>query len=388
MNSFGRQAAAVLLALACSYRLPGQTIASNERLPDAPGAVMQARLSNTEEREIQGTPQSAPANAGQGTAQGTIQGPIQGATQSATQIQGIVRDAQGDPVPAAQVILSAPGKLGGRTVIASDDGSFIFNALPAGVVRLIIEAPGFQTYTSGAFAVRPGQTVDVPSITMIVASSSSVDVFATPDQVAEAQVHEQEKQRVLGVFPNFYTSYIWKAEPMPAKQKYKLAFRAIIDPVTFLIVAGVAGAEHFNGTYPGYGPGIEGYGKRYAAAYGDSLTSRVVGSAILPSILHQDPRYFYQGTGGARSRTWHALASTLVCRGDNGKTQPNYSHILGSLAAGALANTYHPESSRGLGLTFETLGITTGANAIGNLVREFVLRGLVPTVPEFANGKN
>ena len=74
-------------------------------------------------------------------------------------------------------------------------------------------------------------------------------------------------------------------------------------------------------------------------------------------MLAKDPRYFYQGSG-VRSRTWHALASTLVCPGDNRKSQPNYSNVLGSLVAGAVANAYHPESSRGAGLTFETLGIT------------------------------
>jgi hypothetical protein len=285
-------------------------------------------------------------------------------------------------------MLTASGKLGERTVVTGDDGSFSFTGVPAGSFRLIITAPGFQTYSSGEFAVKSGENLTLPKTGLIVSTTTSVNVFATSEQVAEAQIHEQEKQRVLAIFPNFYTSYIWKAEPIPTPQKYKLAVRAISDPVTFLIVAGVAGAEHFNGTYPGYGSGIEGYGKRYGAAFGDALTARIIGSAILPSVLHQDPRYFYQGSGGVSSRTAHAVASTFLCRGDNGKTQINFSHMLGSLAAGAIANAYHPESSRGLGLTFETFGITTGANVIGNLFREFVFRGLVPSVPEFAKGKD
>jgi len=138
---------------------------------------------------------------------------------------------------------------------------------------------------------------------------------------------------------------------MSAKQKYKLAFHTIVDPTTFVVLAGVAGAEQYNGTYLGYGPGIEGYGKRYGAALADSASGRIIGSAVLPSLFHQDPRYFYQGSGGIRSRTWHALTSALVTRGDSGKLQPNYSHLLGNLAAGGIANAYHPESSRGLGLT-------------------------------------
>jgi hypothetical protein len=302
-------------------------------------------------------------------------------------VKGVVQDVQDNPVPEARVTLTAPGKLGERTVVADSDGKFVFTGLPAGEFRLIITAPGLETYKSAVFVVKAGEVVLVSKTGLRIATSSTVNVVATQDEIAVAQVQEQEKQRVLGVFPNFYTSYIWNAEAMPVKEKYKLAFRTLGDPVTFLITAGVAGAEHFHGTYPGYGPGIEGYGKRYGAAFGDTMTSRIVGSAILPSLLHQDPRYFYQGSGGVKSRMWHALSSTVVCRGDSGKLQPNYSHVLGSVAAGALANTYHPASSRGLGLTFETLGVTTGANAVGNLIREFVLRGLVPSVPDYANGK-
>ena len=334
-----------------------QNFVASEALPDSPGAALQS-----------------------------IAGRAPGAVATAS-ISGIVTDTQGSIVPGATVILSSPGKLGEKTTEADGDGTFTFSPLSAGDFRLIITAKNFETYTSGVITLKSGEIYQSPGITLKFATSSSVNVYASADQVAEAQVQEQEKQRVLGVFPNFYTSYIWNAAPMTPKQKYRLAFRALADPVTFLTVAGIAGAEHFNGTYPGYGPGIAGFGKRYGAAYGDALTSRVVGSAILPSLLHQDPRYFYQGSGGARSRTWHALASAVVTRSDHGRLQPNYSHILGSLVAGAVANAYHPESSRGLGLTFETLGITTAGNAAGNLFREFVLRGLVPSVPPFANGK-
>ena len=357
--------AAVLVALLCPCSGAAQSLAEVADLPDSPGALMQSAPLGP---SIAPTPQAEEAP-------------------GESRVDGIVKDVQDDPVPQATVVLTAPGKLGERTITAGSDGSFSFTHLVPAEYRLIITAPGFTTYTSAPFAVKAGETLDAPKIALVISTSTSVNVVASPDQVAVAEIHEQEKQRVLGVFQNFYTSYIWDAQPMPVSQKYKLAFRALLDPFQFLIVAAAAGALQINGTYPGYGPGIEGYGKRYGAALADSATSRIVGSAILPSVLHQDPRYFYQGSGGFRSRALHAIISTVVCRGDNGKLQPNYSHILGSLAAGGLANTYHPESSRGVGLTFETLGITTGGNVAGNLFREFVLRGLVPSVPDYANGK-
>lgn len=360
MNSFGCRAATVLLIFICSYQGLGQNLASNENLPNDPGISAQSAAMNS------------PTDGPRGTAV----------------VNGVVEDAQGNPVPEASVTLDAPGILGDRTMTPASDGSFAFTAVPAGRFRLLITAPGHANYASPEFSVAVGETVLAPKIAMAIASSSSVTVFASPDQIGEAQVQMQEKQRVFGVFQNFYTSYIWKAEPMTAKQKYKLMFRTVADPTTFVILAGIAGAEQYNNTYPGYGPGIEGYGKRYGAALADSLTGRLVGSAIMPAVLHQDPRYFYQGSGSVASRTWHALSSTLVCRGDNGRPQPNYSRVIGSFAAGAVANTYHPESSRGAGLTFETVGVTLGANAIGNIAREFILRHLEPSVPNFATGKH
>lgn len=337
-----------------------QTLAMVDTLPESPGALLQV-APQILTPELRGT----------------------------ARVEGVILDANNNPVPDAKVTLSARGRFEERSVTTGADGAFSFSDLPIEQFRLTIVAMSFESFTSPEFAVKAGQTVIAPRTSLKVSSiSTSVDVVADSSQVAVAQVQEQEQQRVFGVFPNFYTSYIWKAEPMPTRLKYRLASRAIIDPFTLLIVAGVASAEHYNGTYPGYGPGIGGYGKRFGAAFGDALTSRIIGSAILPSVLHQDPRYFYQGSGSIASRSTHAVASTFITRGDNGKTQINFSHLMGSLAAGAIANAYHPASSRGLGLTFETFGISTGANALGNLFREFVLRGLEPSVPVFANGKH
>lgn len=360
MNSFGYRAAVVLLLAVCSYRGISQTLATTENLPDAPDMAMQSAAVPNQTGEERGT----------------------------AQVTGAVLDAQGNPVPEASVTLDAPGKLGDRTATPASDGTFAFTGVPAGKFRLIITAPGHANFASPEFFVTPGEIFQAPKIAMNIATTSSTTVYASPEQVAQAQVQEQEKQRVFGVFQNFYTSYIWKAEPMTAKQKYKLAFRTMGDPTTFVIIAGVAGAEQYNNTYPGYGPGIEGYGKRYGATLADSVTSRIIGSAVLASAFHQDPRYFYQGSGGIPSRTWHALSSTLITRGDNGKSQPNYSRVLGNLAAGAIANAYHPASSRGAGLTFQTLGVTLATTAIGNLAREFLLRHLEPSVPNFATGRH
>ena len=93
----------------------------------------------------------------------------------------------------------------------------------------------------------------------------------------------------------------------------------------------------------------------------------------------QDPRYYYQGTGTNKSRVYHALASSFVCKGDNGRWQPNYSTVGGDLAAAALSNAYYPASNRGVGLFLSNFFIDTGQRAVANLAQEFILRRLTKT---------
>ena len=105
----------------------------------------------------------------------------------------------------------------------------------------------------------------------------------------------------------------------------------------------------------------------------------MIGGAILPSLLKQDPRYFYKGTGSTRSRILYALANAVICKGDNGHWQFDYSGILGALAAGGISNLYYPASSRNrAGLTFENTLIGIGGSAVGNLFQEFLIRKLTP----------
>jgi hypothetical protein len=149
----------------------------------------------------------------------------------------------------------------------------------------------------------------------------------------------------------------------------------------------VAGVEQAHNTFPGYGQGAEGYAKRYGSAYADLVGSRVLGSAVFPVLLHQDPRYFYHGSGSTRSRLLYALVSTFVCRSDKGQLKPNYSHFLGSFAAAGLSNVYRAPSDRQAGLTFRNGLIIFGTGAAENVLREFVSRKLTHNVPAFAKGK-
>ena len=226
-----------------------------------------------------------------------------------------------------------------------------------------------------------------PVVLAVAAATTEIRVSGNRDELAEEQVQIAVQQRVMGVFPNFYSSYDWNAPPMGAKQKFQLALRAVTDPMAFLGAAGVAGAEQFYNVFPAYGGGIKGYSKRYGAAYANDASGRMFSSAVFPSMFHQDPRYFYRGSGTIRSRALYAISAAVIARGDNGRWQPNYSEIFGNFAAGALSNVYYPAANRGVTLTVTNALIETAGRAGTNLVREFLLRGLTSKVPSYAAGK-
>jgi hypothetical protein len=151
------------------------------------------------------------------------------------------------------------------------------------------------------------------------------------------------------------------------------------------VVAGAAGIEQWQGHFAGYGQGTEGYAKRFGAGFADTVTGTYIGGAILPVVFKQDPRYFYKGTGTIPARFFYAIANAVICKGDNGRWQVNYSNILGSLAAGGISNLYYPSQDRnGFGLTFENGAIAIASTAVQNIFQEFVIRRLTPSARKTA----
>jgi hypothetical protein len=236
--------------------------------------------------------------------------------------------------------------------------------------------------------LRAGESYEVKAVVLDVTSTTDVRVTASQVEIAQAQLKQEETQRVLGVIPNFYIVYEPNAAPLTTKQKFNLAWKSLVDPVTFLGVGASAGIEQATNSFKGYGQGAEGYGKRFGAGYVDGFTNTMIGGAILASWWKQDPRYFYKGTGTIRSRALYAIAMAVMCKGDNGHWQVTYSGLIGGLAAGGISNLYYPAANRsGVGLTFENFAIGTGEGAIQNLIQEFVIRRLTPHVPKYNSSK-
>ena len=290
-------------------------------------------------------------------------------------VVGTVTAVNGGTVPGATVVLEGADANDRRTAMANDDGYFEFhNVQPGTQYHVKVGAESFSEWNSPSFVLEPNQFKIVTDIRLHVQlASTTVNVTENSEEVATEQVKVEEKQRVLGIIPNFYEVFDPDPVPLSAKLKFRLALRVATDPVTALGVAFLSGTQQAGDT-PNYGQGAVGYGKRFGANAADGFTDIMMGGAILPSILHQDPRYFYQGTGTKKSRFQHAFFHPFVCKGDNGNWQPNYSTLGGDLASSAVSNLYYPESNRGRALVFTNFGINTAERVAISLAQEFLLR--------------
>jgi hypothetical protein len=308
--------------------------------------------------------------------------PQEAAQATPAAISGTVMDASGAVVMGAAVTLENTASGEKRLSATSNGGVFSFVAVDPGSYKVTITAKGFAPWTSAPIIVNKSETYVLPSIVLVVAGASS-DVLVTPSryEIAEEQLKAEEKQRLLGVFPEFYVSYIWNAAPLTAKQKFKLAWKDSTDPVSFSLVTAVAGYEQARDNLRDYGQGMEGFGKRFGANYADSVSWDLIGGAILPSVLHQDPRYFIKGTGSNRSRALHAMEFPFICRGDDGRSQPNFSSLGGTFASAEISKLYLP-SSTSKNATGSNILLGIVLSSVTNLITEFVFPHVTTSIPK------
>ena len=311
-------------------------------------------------------------------------------TPNRSELSGTILDPNGDAVPGACITLVSGPDAQPRTQFTDDAGRFHLSGLPAGALHLTVDAPGLASFTWSGAIDRPGDLTLQPVRMQLASSDASVEVHASTTEIAAAQVSLEEKQRVLGFFPNFYATYIWNAEPLTARQKFVMGWKTMTDPVAFGATGVVAAYQQSQNSFRGYGQGAAGYAKRYGAGYADGMIGTMVGGVLLPTVLHQDPRYFVKGTGSVPVRALYAVANTVICKGDNGHWQPNYSNVLGSLASAGISNLYYPSTDRhGPSLTITNALIQTAGGAFGSLMQEFALRRMTPHIPDYdaANGR-
>jgi len=287
-------------------------------------------------------------------------------------IRGTVVDSTDDPIPGAKIVLQGP--VGDRfTGVTKDDGTFALDETPAGVAyQIAVTAEGFAEWSS-SITVEPEHEKTLPEIKLrILAVQRAVTVSYSSKEVAAQQLESEEQQRVLGFIPNVYVVYEPHPEPLTTRMKFELAYKDLTHPVFFARAAAWAGVEQAAGLR-NYPQNTRGYGDRLGMGLADGVTEGLIGNAVLPSLLHQDPRYFYQGSGTKKSRALHAILAAFICKGDNGAWQPNYSTWGGSLISSSISLSYYPTSDRNARHVFGSFGIGMGLHVAGGLAQEFIL---------------
>jgi hypothetical protein len=305
----------------------------------------------------------------------SAQGAATGASQPAANgnIVGTILNQSKSIKYGTLVRITTEDKFFSKEIMSKNNGQYSFSNVPPGRFDLSVNSTGFGDKAFSA-ELAPGQTYLVAPIVLSVATVvTGVRVTVDPVEVATEEVKEQEHQRVLGFIPNFYVTYHPDAPPLTTKLKYKLAWKSSTDPVNIFGTAFFAGLQQAGDEYPEFGQGAQGYGKRYGTAYADVIASTFLSGAFFPSLLRQDPRYFYKGSGSMRSRIWRAVSNSIICKGDNGRWQANYSNIAGSFAGAAISSTYYPTTNQA-SVVLSNGFIRMGESSLAGVMQEFVVR--------------
>jgi hypothetical protein len=296
-------------------------------------------------------------------------------------IQGKAIDPSGAPIYGA--LVSVEGANGSRYATVTDDnGVFRISPLALAKYSVKISASAFSDWTTANVPASATPESELLAVLQVAVKVTAVKVGLPPDEVAAEQIRHELKQRTLAVIPNFFVTYEDHPAPLSPKRKFHLSMRLLVDPTTFAAAGIAAGIQQGKNSYWEWGQGTEGYAKRFAAAYGTAAHNLVITSVLAASVLHQDPRYFYSGSGTAARRAWYAFESAFRTKGDNGKWQPPYAGLIGTVASAEISNTYYPGartqySLLGRSLMFHFVGLVAV-----NLAQEFLLKKLTSHKPE------
>jgi len=300
--------------------------------------------------------------------------------QPADSLSGSVAGPRGGPVIEALVTLARHGQ-NVQQVRTANNGQYTFANVVPGTYRLTVTASGFKSQTI-SIVTHAGQAYTAPRIALALAPLvTSIKVTPPQAEVAQYQLQHEEKQLVLGFIPNYLVTYYPHTAPLTRRQKFQLTFKTVFNPFTLGLTTAFVGGEQATGMYSGYGNEEKSFTKRFGAAYATLGVGAFVGDALLPSILKQDPRFYYKGSGSVPSRLLYAITRSVICKGDNGHWEPDYSAVLGHFAAGGIANLYLPQQNRSaLGTTLENGLIGIGFDAVANILQEFVIPKLTPAL--------
>src|SRR6202030_1260195 len=195
----------------------------------------------------------------------------------------------------------------------------------------------------------------------------------TPEEKAEMAAPATSNDRLFFALPNFLS--VESADlipPLTTKQKFAVVTRSSFDYIQVPWYAFLAGVSQAENSEPGYGQGAAGYGKRFGSAAADGTIENYWTSAILPSVFHQDPRFYQLGKGGFWHRTFYAMSRIVVTRSDSGSSQFNVSEVFGSAIAASISTySYHPHADKTLSNTASVWGSQIAYDTATIVLKEF-----------------
>lgn len=308
--------------------------------------------------------------------------------QNTAAIQGKVIDASGAPILGAVVTAALPDG-NSRVTVTDGQGAFQISSLAAGTYNLKISASGLADWSGSNVRASAGpESMPFLVIMRVAPAVTKVTVGLPPEEVAQAQLNQEVQQRVLGVLPNYYVAYEEHPAPLSPRQKLHLGLKVLLDPATLTAVGITAGVQQQRNSYYQYGQGTAGFAKRFGAEYATAADAVLITSVLADSVLHQDPRYFYSGKGSIAQRVWYATKSAFRARGDDGKWQPPYAGLIGTIAAAEIAQTYRPDPRTQYSLIGRSV-MFRFAGLVGlNLFEELLLKKLTTHTPQDQSAAN
>jgi hypothetical protein len=244
--------------------------------------------------------------------------------------------------------------------------------------RLVLTAGlwGICSFGAAAQPAESAQSDSAPALapsTDLAPAPGGGDTSSNENNTNGKQPSATSKDRLFFTLPNFLTlENAGEVPPMTTRQKYGTAIRTAFDPVEFFWYGALSGLSQWENSEPGYGQGAAGYGKRYGAYFADGTIENVMTAAVLPSLLHEDPRYFQMGQGGFWRRTSYAMSRIVVTRTDHGHNTFNFSEVLGSAMSAAISTySYHPRGDRNIPNTASVWGTQVGYDTLTLVVKEF-----------------
>ena len=244
--------------------------------------------------------------------------------------------------------------------------TFVLRAMVIGILWLAFPLLGQQQSSAPADATSQAQAKAGEK------NGENKDPAIQEQKSPKQEQNKPENDRLFFLLPNYLTVENAKQNPpLTTGQKFKLVALGTFDPVEYPYIGVLAGIDQAENTDPSYRQGLKGYGKRYALAFADTTVENFMVGAALPSLLHQDPRYFQLGKGGFWHRAGYAASRMFITRTDSGKTQFNYSEWVGSAVAAALSTTYHPPTDRNALNSANTWATQLWGDAVSFELKEF-----------------